>query len=412
MPNSPGPVEILGPWLLNKGDELMLRAVMERLGPRHLLAVSSDLGGALPSGRSSLHRVRWSPEWKEYASAIRSGSVRRLFQLARRSAGLTLLPAPFVERNGYVSGSSLTGLLDCSGFAYGDQWSTRRPEKRREYLTRLKRQGCRLILLPQALGPFDDPEVRDSARALLNQFDLVFAREADSFEHVRGLELTGPRVGFAPDITHLAGPVPPPDPDVWASRVCVVPNTRMMDKTAPEVGRRYLDFLIRAIHAFRKGGLEPCLVIHERNDGLLVEELMKGLDFALPVVDEDGAVTKGVLGASYAVLSSRYHALVGALSQGTPALGTSWAHKYDALFEEYGCPECLVRPDRGPDEVESVIRDFIEPGRREALSERLTRIAGEQRAAVERMWEEVEAVLNDLQPSRKFDPPAAEATVS
>ncbi len=399
---SPGVVEILGPWLLNKGDDLMLRAVADRLGPRHRLAASSDLGANGEGEGPDLLRVLWPPSPGDYGAEFRAGSVSRGIRLLKRDAALRLLPAPALARLGYASGRSVTGLLDCSGFAYGDQWSTRRPERRLEYLTRVKRRGCRLILLPQALGPFQEPHVRDSVRELLEQFDLVFARDRHSLQHVQGLGLTGPQVDVVPDITHLVRPAPPRDPGLWANRVCVVPNARMLDKTSPEVSRRYVAFLTRGIQAFREGGLDPCLVLHERNDGSLVTEILDRLRFALPVVDEDGLVTKGILGASQAVLSSRYHALVGALSQGTPALGTSWSHKYEALFQEYGCTEYLLRPDRSPEEVEGVIREFLDPARRGALREQLTRVSRGHQAAVAGMWERVEGTLHEVRTPRRI----------
>lgn len=409
---STGIVEILGPWLLNKGDDLMLRAVVERLGSRHRVAASSDLGANGEGEGPDLLRVRWPATGEDYAAGVRAASVTRILRFLRKDAALRLLPTSALARRGYVSGRAVTGLLDCSGFAYGDQWSTRRPGKRLEYLTRLKAQGCRMVLLPQALGPFEEPEVRDSARALLEQFDLVFARDRYSFEHVRGLSLNGPDVAAVPDITHLARPVRPADPELWASRVCVVPNTRMLDKTSPAVADRYVEFLVRAIRAFRKGGLEPWMVLHERNDRPLVAEIAERLGSDLPLVDEDGLVTKGILGASYAVLSSRYHALVGALSQGTPALGTSWSHKYEALFQEYGCTHCLVRPDRSPEELDALIRDFIDPGRRRALSEQLAQVSRGHQAAVSRMWDRVESTLNDVQAPRNFSTPMAAAATA
>lgn len=385
-------VEVLGPWVQNKGDDLMLRAVVERLADSVVLAASSDLGG--DGFDRTFRRIEWRPTLGQYALAARHRSLGEGLDLVRRTARLAVASPSRLEARGIVEGRRLDALLDCSGFAYGDQWSTRRVNVRAAYYDRLRQSGARLVLLPQALGPFERPEVRDGVRRMLAPFDLVYARDEVSLKHVWSLGLGGVRVERAPDITHLLDGQPPSDPDAWARRVCVVPNARMLDKTPREVSARYVDFVVSAIGTARGAGLEPVLVLHETNDVDLVAEILRRVDGEVPVFDEDAVVTKGYLGACYANVGSRYHSLVSSLSQGTPSLGTSWTHKYGALFAEYGVPE-LSLSLRGDDaDLDRTLAEVLAPERQGPLRRQLAAAAASQKEKVESMWQAVENVLH------------------
>ena len=235
--------------------------------------------------------------------------------------------------------------------------------------------------------------MRACAQALFSRFDLIFARDATSRQHVLSLGFEEEEVEAVPDITHLLAGVPPADPEAWASRVCVVPNARMLDKTSRDVSAGYIGFVVRCIGQVRKAGLEPVIVLHESNDGALVQEIQSRLDTDVRVFDEDARITKGFLGACYANIGSRYHSLVSSLSQATPSVGTSWSHKYNAMFDEYGCAEWLISPDEDGPAVEEKLGRFLAPQHRAALHEQLTTAAERQKSKVERMWQRVEEVL-------------------
>jgi polysaccharide pyruvyl transferase WcaK-like protein len=386
-------VEILGPWLQNNGDALNLHAVAERFSGRATLAVSSTLGLERLPAHPPLQYVKWAPDLATLAAAARSASPRRLARVCRDGVALALAPRTMLAARGIAPGRELAALLDCSGFAYGDVWPTHRVERRTAYYRTLERQGTPVVLLPQAFGPFERLDVRRCCAELFEHCESIYPRDRISREHLVSLELRGKTFEVVPDITHLLDGTPPADPSVWRERVAVVPNARMLDRTSEARSDRYVAFLLQAIAAVRAGGLEPCLLVHERNDEPLAHRIRQSLDFPIAIVMEDALVSKGILGACHAVIASRYHALISALSQGVPAIGTSWSHKYEELFGDYQCAEYLLSPEGESSRLEAAIADLLRPEVREEQAGRLVARAREQKAKVEEMWARVEPLV-------------------
>ena len=397
-------VELVGPWLQNNGDGLNLWSVLEHYAETARVGVSSMLGGDGLPPDAALAWVKWPTGTRQLAGHLLRRDAGEVLRALKHRVGLAVLSEASLAQRGLMDGRAMAGLLDCSGFAYGDVWSLPRVDRRIQQYQRVKDHGGRLVMLPQAFGPFTKPEVRDRVGRLLGMCDLIFARDPVSLEHLHTLEGPAGRCELAPDITHLLEGRPPWDRGdgeaaaAWRQRVLIVPNARMLDRTESDVARGYEALVGRAVDATRRAGLEPWLMVHEANDRPLADRLARSLGSAgggepLTVVQEDARTSKAMIAASFAVIGSRYHSLISALSSGVPAVGTSWHHKYEALFADYGQEEFLLSP-ADPEELQTRVLDrLLDGAARESAAQRIAERAAAQKQRVVEAWAKVDACL-------------------
>lgn len=373
-------VEVTGCGAANKGAELMLVAIQQ-----HFRAIS---------GGVKLAVERWFGSYEERTSY---GLYHKLSatKFGRSALAIRLMPESFRRAYGLVAEADIDAVLDASGFAFGDQHGPEPCERMAEKMRRWKRQGKPVVLLPQAFGPFSSTRIQDSFRQVVALADLVFARDPESLEHVQALSPGNDRVKLAPDFTCLVAAKAPSQPLPPGRLGVLVPNRRMLEKTAAETAARYVTFMSDCVAALSRCGLEPLLLIHDTGDDrALAEQIARESGRAVPIIEEpDPCVLKGILGRAHLVISSRFHALVSALSQAVPCLATGWSHKYDALLADYGCPEWVVPVNLPGDELACSIRRLTEEPSRSEIVARLSAAAERQRRLAEAMWREVDSVL-------------------
>jgi len=115
------------------------------------------------------------------------------------------------------------------------------------------------------------------------------------------------------------------------------------------------------------------------------------------VTAEDPQELKGLLGAAQGVVGSRFHALVSALSQGIPSLGTGWSHKYEALFADYGVEDQLLTldcPEATLAESLDRLLDLERNGaQRQALTARSNALKAQSAAFWDQVFERLDPVL-------------------
>ena len=383
MTRSSSPLfELQGTWLQNAGARQMLDAAVSRFrghDPEVRLAIDPCWGSF--GDRRNLGLLQIVPRRLGRGAVLEQ--VTHVLHLLARGAFDRLC-----DEYGLIERRNVDGLVDISGFALSDQWGAEKAAHRCRVVEAYKRRGKPVVLLPQSMGPFEDPEIAATSRRILTSSDLVWVRDRQSLDYVHRLVGRLPSVRTAPDIT-IGGPAERPlEP---TGQVVMVPNARIVDHGA-WTRDEYLGGLIAAGEAAHTAGrsLEVLLHTTERGDEELARVL--GTELRCPVVrDQHPAAMKGRLGAAELVIASRFHAVLGALSLGTPAVAIGWSHKYRELFVDFGVDDFgLAVTDRAmlDSTIGALLRDSSTVRCR--LADRVPVL----RREVEMMWDQSLAVLH------------------
>ena len=125
-------------------------------------------------------------------------------------------------------------------------------------------------------------------------------------------------------------------------------------------------------------------------DGAICQAVQQS-DSSIEIINEtDPLKVKGIIGASKAVICSRFHGCVSALSQGVPCLGTSWSHKYERLFDEYSQSEALLSADITSEQLLQKLQWAINNVDNPQLAEKRAALKRQS----EQLWQQVTAVIN------------------
>ena len=369
---------------INKGGELMMRAIVTEFREDADLVVEPWIAPYRDRARLGLYqklRVRRLGPAADLPAAILPDSLRRHF--------------------GIVPESAIDAVLDASGFRYtdDDRYGARSARELAANTARWRRRRMPVVLLPQALGPFRSASVREPFLRALDGISLAFARDPESEAYLRELAPGDERIRRAPDFTiPLQGRVPHDLPALVGAGpfAAIVPNDRMLERTSPEVAARYVTFLETVIREVVSIGLRPVLVLHETSrDAPFAERLrpVMGAD-ARVVAMGDPIVLKGVLGVATIVVSSRYHALISAMSQGVPVVATGWSHKYATLLDAFGCGEQLIDPRAEVDLVRARLQVACDGPARAAMVATLQDRTAAQAEEVRSMWRAIRMLLD------------------
>ena len=306
-----------------------------------------------------------------------------------------LIPARLRRRYGLVLDREVDVVIDAAGFAYSDQWGSASSLELARATRRWRRRGTKVILMPQAFGPYTDPVIRSAIQESVDNADLVFPRDSISYRYLT--DVTGERdyIRQHPDFTNLIEGIVPEEVDSEKRGVAIVPNYRMIDMTDAAASDRYLPFMIRCAERLLELNARPYVLVHEGVDDERLAEQISAASGGIPIVREDDPLRiKGILGASDAVVASRYHALVSALSQGVPAVATGWSHKYNELFEDYSFGEGVLSIDDDFANTQAMLGKLVDIESSKEISAQLLQSSARLKVLSEAMWTAVQSFID------------------
>lgn len=321
-------VELKGVGVENKGAYLILEAVLNEFKQRKIEAnFCAKIGFGMDyevqknlnfGNRLAFSNVGKKQLFKNLIYSTYSGNAKR--------------------KHNIVTNNKIDLILDGSGFAYGDFWGSRKIYERLDNVLRNKiKNNTPVILLPQALGPFTNKDVKIAFGKVVNKVDLIFARDQISYQNL--IECFGEQPHFrkAPDFTNLL------NVDAMADQrdiVYIIPNYKMIRGES----YTYTNFLVQTVNILLNRNEKVQFLIHEgKKDKKIAEEINHMIGMNLPIIEKESPLdVKRLIKASKLVVVSRFHGLVSALCQGVPVIATSWSHKYEMLLKDYDQQEDLI----------------------------------------------------------------------
>ncbi len=377
-------VEIRNVGFVNKGAELMLLAIIEKLRnkyPKAILTMNATDGLYVDRAKLGLYQTVRFRKYRIDANTI-----------------LQYVPKKMRERFGLILDSEIDVILDAAGFKYSDQWSDAPTVQLAKDIKRWKSQGTKYIMMPQAFGPFESTEIKTALSTIMKNADLVYARESISYNYINDLIGKQDNIKMSPDFTNLLKGTAPVDFDSKNNKICIVPNVRMLDKTSFDNPHSYQHFMADCLKILIKANSKPFFLIHEGEGDLnLAKEIMNIANEKINIVVEtDPLKIKGIISTCDAMIGSRFHGLVNALSQGVPVIATGWSHKYAMLLEDYSFPKGLLSVNSSKVETEEVLSMILDDNLRKSVKINIEESGTIQKKLVDNMWQEIYTILDEI----------------
>ena len=380
-------IEIRRAGFVNKGAELMLLAAYEKLKAKYPDAT-------FVMEPTTADNTQPFDKIIGLGFKLKANFIKRGFQFGNMFA---LFPKKIRDMYGIVLESEIDLVVDAAGFLYSDQWDIGFTEELVKSIKRWKKNNTKLIMLPQAFGPFKDPSFNPLLNEVANYSSLIFTRELDSYKHLTRSVGKLEKINVSCDFTNLIQGEVPVSFNNKDKKIAIIPNCRMLDKTTDKKSESYIPFMVKCVRHLLNKNTKPFLLLHEGKGDLEIACLISEEVGGIPIHIETNALgIKGIIGKCDAVIGSRFHSLVSALSQGVPCIATGWSHKYHRLFDDYNVPNYVVSVLEHEKDLFEKIDDLIDENKVSKLKSKIIIESIVQKKSSEKMWEKVFEITDSL----------------
>jgi colanic acid/amylovoran biosynthesis protein len=350
-------IEIKGTNSMNKGAEMMLLTTLQEIKKDKIKFTIAPNLKTSPYSFYSMLGI-YPKIWFSY-KGIQFGKLGKL------------IPKKIRDLFGLIIDDEIDIILDASGFAYSSQWGNIPTRTMSKEVKRWRNMGKKIILLPQAFGPFDNEEIKQDMKEIIKYSNLIYARDSLSYEVLLDLKNDTNKIKLSPDFTALFKGEKPNYFDSTLHQVCIVPNQRMKDKQ--NTSDNYEKLFANIILKLQNHQLSPFFLIHGgKEDEILAKNINSYLETKIEIIiEENPYYIKGIIENSIGLIGSRFHSLASALYSGVPTLGMGWSHKYLYLFQEFNFQEGIIETKIKDKELDKKLNLIINKDKRTAINSKL-----------------------------------------
>lgn len=168
------------------------------------------------------------------------------------------------EKNKIVLNSEIDVVFEASWFASGDQWTYRLAKFMDKNIKKWKKQNTKIIIMPQAFGPFNKVINAKFTKSFIDNADLVYIRDKESLMFVKELKVKKEKLNLCPDFSFALNAKQTDSYNYLKNMICLIPNNKVITTSSDiEIKDKYISFLTNIIKYYKSKFKNVFLLNHE-----------------------------------------------------------------------------------------------------------------------------------------------------